>query len=249
MTERECYEEFVKSKHAYYLCLQKRLILEYEEFKKDKLKNLFWYGWMDCCLADNIHEMKTKHIKTKDIKILQLYFHPDKNPDQITEATKAFQFLQTLITQNDVDKLCELTHSIDRWKTIWSMIQQNTNNLLSEIQNMEQSEWFWKEQWSQMYKEEETLKLIGLNHLMELQNSCLRIFPIHNQEFFQDVFPKLTASPKMENKSMDEIYKEVKLLKLIYKEIRIHLYYREYIYYVNIVPGSSIYDLLMDVVL
>ena len=51
----------------------------------------------------------------KQYKELLLMFHPDKNPHNLEDATRYFQFLIKMIEENNTDFLDELMKSDDKW--------------------------------------------------------------------------------------------------------------------------------------
>jgi hypothetical protein len=114
MDETDLYKKMVRAKYDYFKCLEVKRTPELAEFVKDKFRNPLLFGFPGNC---EIKESTPKEtINNKELnKKLQLFFHPDKNPDRIDEATRVFAWLQSRIEDGDDFTLLAVSQASDMW--------------------------------------------------------------------------------------------------------------------------------------
>ncbi len=123
MNEKELYKRMVLAQYEYFKFLEVKNAPEVFEFIKDKFRNPLLFGFPEAadrepCTKEDPHVCQVKEDRPNDkhlTKKLQLFFHPNKNPDRIDEATRIFAWIQSRIENDDLETLVKISQSADMW--------------------------------------------------------------------------------------------------------------------------------------
>ena len=126
--EKILYRNFIDAQYAYLKYIEPIKVEQINKRISGKVLNPFhWRTMYEATKIPHGDEIKTSPKEnTKKYKRILLVVHPDKNPDRIEEATKYFQFIQDLISNDDTDRLNEIAESGCTWDKIRDMYENDS---------------------------------------------------------------------------------------------------------------------------
>ena len=232
--EKELYKIFINAQYEYFKYIEPKRISEIEERNRGKVLNPYhWkvqaYGFCPKeekpSIDTNLTELPScKKKRYQDYKKLLVMIHPDKNLDRSEEATRYFQFVQTLIDHGNVDELDQLIGSDDPWTLLEEMMDSETPSLHMKKMYCEKtriSMWFmWTPEDDAMYVTEEELKelirveteklrkeheqLSALNQHLRAQNKQLKEYIEKRNQPEQPEQNKDLDQSQSQNKDQDQ---------------------------------------------
>jgi hypothetical protein len=168
--EKELFKNFINAQYEYFKYIEPKRIREIEDRIRGKVLNPYhWkvqtYGLCPKeekpCTGNDLTELPScKKKDTKDYKKLLAMIHPDKNLDRTEEATRYFQFVQSLIDNGNEEELDQLIGSDNPWVLLEEMT--DCDSLYMKRKYCEKTRitmWFmWTPEDDAMYVTEEELK-------------------------------------------------------------------------------------------
>jgi len=130
--ENKLYQDYIRAQYKYYKYLETIRIPQFSKFVENKVVNPLYAGFPREFDYYKV-EPQTFDINKENIKKLQLLFHPDKNVENLEEATKLFQLLDDLIKKSNFKTINEIAESKDPWSQGLSHLEEN--NVFTEMVN------------------------------------------------------------------------------------------------------------------
>lgn len=178
--EKILYENFINAQYEYFKYIEPIRIKEIHERNKGKVINPYhWRSQLMEKVNKDKEEVSCKK-DTSNYKKILLTIHPDKNLDRVEEATKGFQFVQTLIDDDKIDDLANIMNAQDVWVTLKEMTEENSMYMKKKYcDKIRDTAWFtWTIKDDEIYVTEEELKelIIAENIKLEKENERLRLY-------------------------------------------------------------------------
>src|SRR5438552_638731 len=179
--EEEHYRNFINAQYEYFKHIEPKRLADIDHCLRGKVKNPF--HWIS--LAENPstrHQSQTTDNDTAKksnhrYKELSLIFHPDRNMERVEEATKYFQFLQTLIDESREDVLNDILLAEDKWHIMKELSSDGSIYFKKKYcDQVKMTRWFnWCKEYENQYVSPEELEVIikEENKKMEIENQRL----------------------------------------------------------------------------
>jgi hypothetical protein len=189
--EKELHDNFINAQYEYFKFIEPIKIKEIQDRNKGKVINP--YHWRSR-LRMEIDEKKHVSCKkdTSNYKKLLLATHPDKNPQRIDEATKYFQFIQSLIDDERTDCMDDIMNAQNIWDILKEMTEDNSMYMKKKYcDKIRNTQWFtWTTKDDEQYVTEEELRVLMIaeckrlreenerlceyNEMVQKYNECMR---------------------------------------------------------------------------
>jgi hypothetical protein len=219
--EQELYVKYIDAQYDYFKFLETKRLPDLNKFMENKIQNPLYFGFASsspCSCKegpDDIIDVNIKDLKIKDVKYkkLKLFFHPDKNRDNIEEANKLFIFISNLINDKNYKVLDKIMSSTNKWKYCLELLNEKFTEKEEFCKVFPTTIIFNNDSWDLFYKsEEEVIKIykIKIKHILDFNQS---LFTMHHHWTMCEKFSKDIESETITLSELKNIYNQSSVMK------------------------------------